>query len=61
MDLFEELHSKGNSIIMVTHEEDIAKYSHRIIRLRDGLVETDKVNEVITRARNFMSKTSVEE
>jgi len=61
MDLFEELHSKGNSIIMVTHEEDIAKYSHRIIRLRDGLVETDKVNEVITRAKNFMSKTSVEE
>lgn len=45
MDLFRELHEKGNTIIMVTHEEDIAEYSHRIVRLRDGLVETDKVNE----------------
>ncbi len=61
MDLFEELHSKGNSIIMVTHEEDIAKYSHRIIRLRDGLVETDKANDEITRAKNFMNKISVDE
>ncbi len=45
MDLFAELHSKGNTIIMVTHEEDIAEYSHRIVRLRDGLVETDTVNK----------------
>ena len=45
MDLFRELHEKGNTIIMVTHEEDIAEYSHRIVRLRDGLVETDKINE----------------
>src|SRR5918997_1638374 len=41
MDLFEELHSKGNTIIMVTHEDDIANYAHRIVRMRDGLVETD--------------------
>lgn len=47
MDLFAELHSKGNTIIMVTHEEDIAEYSHRIVRLRDGLVETDTVNQHI--------------
>ncbi len=49
MDLFEELYQKGNTIIMVTHEEDIAKYSHRIVRLRDGLVETDVVNHEVTK------------
>ena len=45
MDLFQELHDKGNTIIMVTHEEDIAEYSHRIVRLRDGLIESDVVNK----------------
>lgn len=45
MDLFAELHDKGNTIIMVTHEEDIAEYSHRIVRMRDGLIETDEVNK----------------
>jgi len=49
MDLFKDLHDKGNTIIMVTHEDDIAEYSHRIVRLRDGLVETDKVNPNPTR------------
>jgi putative ABC transport system ATP-binding protein len=44
MGLFEELHSKGNTIIMVTHEDDIAHYAHRIVRLRDGLVESDTIN-----------------
>ncbi|WP_245189524.1 ABC transporter ATP-binding protein [Lunatimonas salinarum] len=44
MDLFQELHQKGNTIIMVTHEDDIAHYAHRVIRLRDGLVESDKIN-----------------
>ncbi|WP_222852077.1 ABC transporter ATP-binding protein [Cyclobacterium plantarum] len=44
MDLFNELHQKGNTIIMVTHEDDIAHYAHRVIRLRDGLVESDEVN-----------------
>lgn len=42
MELFEELHSQGNTIILVTHEEDIALHAHRIIRLRDGLLESDK-------------------
>ena len=45
MDLFQKLHDAGNTIIMVTHEDDIAHYAHRIIRLRDGLVETDEVNQ----------------
>ena len=47
MDLFHELHDSGNTIIMVTHEDDIAHYAHRIVRLRDGLVETDKANKDI--------------
>ncbi len=50
MDLFQQLHDAGNTIIMVTHEDDIAHYAHRIIRLRDGLVETDVKNENVTRA-----------
>ncbi len=49
MTLFQELHDKGNTIIMVTHEDDIAHYAHRIIRLRDGLVESDKPNENVSR------------
>lgn len=50
MDLFDQLHQKGNTIIMVTHEEDIAMYAHRIVRLRDGLVESDTVNANIKRS-----------
>lgn len=49
MALFQQLHDNGNTIIMVTHEDDIAHYAHRIIRLRDGLVETDVINQNITR------------
>lgn len=49
MNLFQELHDKGNTIIMVTHEDDIAHYAHRIVRLRDGLVEWDRKNEHVTR------------
>jgi putative ABC transport system ATP-binding protein len=41
MILFEELHRKGNTIILVTHEEYIAEHAHRIIRIRDGMVEID--------------------
>lgn len=52
MELFESLHSKGNTIIMVTHEEDIARYAHRIVRLRDGLVESDVPNgDIVTAAK----------
>lgn len=55
MDLFDQIHSKGNTVIMVTHEEDIAEYAHRIIRLRDGLIESDKANTNIRKARAFMT------
>lgn len=47
MDLFQELHNKGNTIIMVTHEDDIAHCAHRIVRLRDGLIESDNPNKSI--------------
>lgn len=49
MNLFQMLHDKGNTIIMVTHEDDIAHYSHRIVRLRDGLIEDDVVNTKVNR------------
>jgi putative ABC transport system ATP-binding protein len=45
MGLFEEIHRAGNTVILVTHEEEIARHAHRIIRLRDGLVETDELNQ----------------
>jgi len=41
MNLFNEIHKAGNTVILVTHEEDIAENAHRIIRLRDGIVESD--------------------
>jgi len=42
--LFEEIHSAGNTIVLVTHEPDIAEFAHRIVRMRDGKVESDAVN-----------------
>lgn len=47
MGLFEEIHKKGNTIIVVTHEEDIARHAHRIIRLKDGVIESDEINKNI--------------
>ena len=44
MKLFGDIHAAGNTVILVTHEEDIAKYAHRIIRLRDGMIESDNLN-----------------
>ena len=45
MGLFDEIHKNGNTVIIVTHEEDIAKYAHRVIRLVDGLVSSDLKNQ----------------
>jgi putative ABC transport system ATP-binding protein len=47
MDIFGKIHSGGNTVVLVTHEEDIAKHAHRIIRLRDGVIETDKRREEV--------------
>ncbi len=54
MGLFEEIHKNGNTIILVTHEEDIALHAHRIVRLRDGVVETDRPNTTITTFKTRM-------
>lgn len=44
MKLFNDIHANGNTVILVTHEEDIAAYAHRVIRLRDGVIESDNIN-----------------
>jgi putative ABC transport system ATP-binding protein len=43
MDIFDAIQAAGNTVVLVTHEEDIAKYAHRVVRLRDGQIETDKL------------------
>ncbi len=44
MRLFGELWKNGNTVILVTHEEDIARHAHRIVRIRDGMIESDTIN-----------------
>ena len=44
MQLFKDIHAGGNTVIIVTHEEDIARFAGRIVRLRDGIVESDELN-----------------
>jgi len=51
--LLEEIHRQGNTIVLVTHEEDIAEHAHRIIRLRDGKIESDAQNENIVTVNNL--------
>jgi putative ABC transport system ATP-binding protein len=46
MDIFEQIHAAGNTVVLVTHEEDIANHAHRIIRLKDGILESDKRREM---------------
>jgi lipoprotein-releasing system ATP-binding protein len=45
MDILGKIHNDGNTVILVTHEVDISDFAHRVIRLKDGMVETDKINE----------------
>lgn len=47
MEIIVKIHEDGNTVVLVTHEDDISRYAHRIIRLRDGLIETDTRNEKI--------------
>ncbi len=51
MSLFDEIHKNGNTLLVVTHEEDIALYAHRIVRMRDGKVETDVINKETTQIK----------
>jgi putative ABC transport system ATP-binding protein len=44
MDILGKIHNDGNTVILVTHEEDISAFAHRVVRLRDGVIETDKLN-----------------
>ncbi len=53
MGLLHDLHENGNTIIMVTHEADISHYAHRIVKLRDGLIESDNINENIFRSEKL--------
>lgn len=48
MEIFGKIQQGGNTVVLVTHEEDIANYAHRVVRLRDGLVETDTRKEVFS-------------
>jgi len=45
MDLFSQLHEQGNTVVLVTHEEDIANFTRRIVRIRDGVVESDRLTQ----------------
>jgi putative ABC transport system ATP-binding protein len=58
MGLFEDIHKNGNTIILVTHEEDIALHAHRIVRLKDGLVESDQMNPKITTYKSRINSFS---
>ncbi len=59
MSIFEKIHEMGNTIILVTHEPDIAEHASRIIRLRDGLVESDELNENIIKAADPTHKYNI--
>lgn len=48
MEIFDKIYSAGNTIVLVTHETDIANHAHRIVRLRDGVIESDVLNEKAT-------------
>ncbi|HET8829780.1 MAG TPA: ATP-binding cassette domain-containing protein [Pelobium sp.] len=56
MGLIEDIHAKGNTIIIVTHEEDIAQHAHRIVRMRDGLIEEDYKNTDIKTVQSKMQE-----
>lgn len=56
MGIFEKIHNSGNTVILVTHEPDIAEFTHRIIRLRDGLIEIDALNKKVLKVSDLNLK-----
>jgi len=56
MGLLEDIHRQGNTIIVVTHEEDIALHAHRIIRLKDGQIESDEINKNVVTVGDYKSE-----
>lgn len=48
MEMFQQIHESGNTVVLVTHEEDIANFAQRVVRLRDGVIETDKRKQFAT-------------
>lgn len=54
MGLLEEIHKQGNTIVVVTHEEDIAQHAHRIIRMMDGRIASDEINENIKTVKDYL-------
>lgn len=55
MGLFEQIHRAGNTVILVTHEHDIALHAHRVVRMRDGLIESDIINDNVVSVLNTLA------
>lgn len=55
MGLFEQIHQAGNTVILVTHEQDISLHAHRIVRMRDGLIESDQLNDHIISMKDVVA------
>ncbi len=53
MKIFEDIHSRGNTIILVTHEPDVSLHAHRIVRLKDGMIESDTINHHVVKYGNL--------
>jgi putative ABC transport system ATP-binding protein len=56
MEILGKIHQDGNTVVLVTHEEDIAKHAHRIVRMRDGLIESDTLNKKITSVKDRLKE-----
>jgi putative ABC transport system ATP-binding protein len=56
MEILGKIHNEGNTVVLVTHEEDISSFAHRVIRLKDGMIETDKINGSFDVLNPFLSQ-----